>query len=439
MRRAFRHLPAVAICVMAWLAPAAAQASTVSVRIETPTATLVPDTPVTLPDAPVAPAGALDGQTCAGTSVVGALSAATGNNWSGTWTDGTGWSIDRIKSVDLTSSLSKKWAVLVSGAYSNDPPCNKLLGGNESLIFFPVCTAQSTTGCFTGGPLIIDGQTQSGLDVAINLQVWQTDFVFINGQGTVQRTAGVNATLTSPSDTSRTDPYYGTGSIRVASKGPATIVATKAGYMTGRHDVCITDGGDGYCGTVIPPTVPFDPYAYCTTTGSDGYCNSPDHVAPVGRIGAPLQAQAFGKKAGPDKLKGTVDFDPSLTDYVNLRLMRQITARVTVRYKTRKVWVTRKIKGKRVRKRVTKRTPVKKKQPVCYYWSDADTEFKRLKKCDASTAPQFRAAGAEIWTYEFLSRLPAGAYTLDALAVDGAGNKDATMEPGRNRVTFKVS
>jgi hypothetical protein len=418
-------------------APSAATAATVNVRIESTSGTLVPSTSVSLPSTPVAPASATPDQTCSGGSVAGAVSAATNNDWSGIWTDGSGWSINRIKNVDTTGSLSRKWAVLVNGAYLNDPPCTKLLTGGDTLMLYPICIAQSTSSCFPGGPLQLDAASQAGPNVFINVQVWQTDVTFVNGIGTAVRTPGTNATLISPSESAHTDQYYGFGSIRVADKGPATLTAGKGGYITDRHDVCITDGGDGYCGTEVPTPIPFDPLAYCTTTGNDGYCGSPDHVAPAGHITAPTQAQTFAGKSGPTLFKGTVDFDPSLTDHVSLRLMRQTTITVTT-YKTRKVWVTKKVKGKRVRKRVKKRTAVRKKRTACYSWSDTASEFKRMARCDASTAPQFPAGGAETWQYEFLSRIPSGSYTLDALAVDGAKNVDSVMATGRNRVTFKV-
>jgi hypothetical protein len=103
------------------------------------------------------------------------------------------------------------------------------------------------------------------------------------------------------------------------------------------------------------------------------------------------------------------------------------------------VWVKKKIHGKVVRKRVTKRRAIRTKKSVCYGWNEAGGSWKTLKKCDATTAPLFRADGAEEWSYSFLNRLPVGKYTLDALAQDGAGNVDTVREQGRNRVKFAVN
>jgi hypothetical protein len=137
-------------------------------------------------------------------------------------------------------------------------------------------------------------------------------------------------------------------------------------------------------------------------------------------------------------LKGTVDFDPSQTDEVTLRLMRQATV-TRYKIKKRRVTVTRTVRGKKVRKHVVKRIRRPYKTPACFTWSVSTSTWKLLKKCDAATATPFKADGADIWSFEFLTALPAGNYTLDALAKDGAGNVDNVPELGRNRITFKVS
>src|SRR4051794_2986190 len=105
---------ALPVLVIAFLVvPGIAQAATVTVRIETKAGTIVPRTAATLTDTGVAPSGGLPGQTCAGNSVVGAVDAVTGGNWTGTWTDLSGWSIDRIKSTTALVPDGRKWIFLV--------------------------------------------------------------------------------------------------------------------------------------------------------------------------------------------------------------------------------------------------------------------------------------------------------------------------------------
>lgn len=441
-------LAAVAFCAV----PAAAQADFVTVRIEAKSGTLVPRTAVTLPATAVAPGGKDAQGTCAGNSVIGALQAATGGDWDGTWSsDGTGWSIDTIKGITAKpgDTQPRKWLVLVDGVLVNtslapsaSSPCTTILQNQDTVTIYPGCVGATTSGCFTTGPLDITAPATAGPGANINVLVYETNLVMpldANGNGTVQRKPSLAATVSGPNGSALTDSIYGTGVgvLFVSDRGPNVVAAAKGGHVPDHVSTCVTDGADGFCGTTVPTPVAFDPYAFCKTTGNDGYCNSPDQIAPVGHIGTPFQAQAFSSGGGPASFSGTVDFDPSQTDFVNLRLMRKRTVKVT-KYRTKKVWTTKKVHGKKVRKRVKKRVAYKVKKTVCSSWSDANSDYKTLKKCDPSTAAKFKAAGAEAWSYDFTSALPSGAYTLDALAVDGAGNVDSVAELGRNRVTFKV-
>jgi hypothetical protein len=430
-------LVAILVCLAV---PAAAAADSVLVRIEGSAGALVQQSTVTLPSTAVAPVGAPDAETCPGASVVGAVDAATSHSWTGTWDAAKGWSLDTVKGASALVSDGRKWLVFVGDVLRNEPPCQLLLENNDTLTLYPACLGATTTKCLTKGflelsaPSIVSPGTPIGLKVS---EVVAT--LDAQGNGTSQRGPSLGTSVYGPNGSTLTDSRYGTGTatLTVADKGPATLTTSKPGFAGDQAAVCATDGADGFCGTSIPPQVPFDPYAFCKTTGTDGYCGSPDQVAPVGHVGYPAQAFTFSSSARPKKLSGTVDFDPSQTDHVDLRLMRKTTVTVKKVVK-RKVWVAKKVHGKRVRKRVTKRVTRNVKQPGCVGWNVNTSTWKLLKKCDASIAPRFRADGAEVWSYAFLNALPTGGYTVDALATDGAGNTDSTPEVGRNRVTFTV-
>lgn len=436
---------AVLIVLLAGLALAApASATTVSIRVEAPGQALVPKTTITLPSNVVAPDASNPGHACQPGTVLAALDAAANHQWAGQWTDGPGWSIDTIRGLTATAATGRHWDIYLNEHYLNDAPCTKPVANGDRLLFFPRCVTAATL-CFAGKALWIQAPAQASPGVFFAVQVWEivTGFdVFGNGESNVRPVE--NATVTSPDGRAFTD-YNGQASIPLSNKGDNTVTVTKSTDVPDRANVCVTDGADGYCGTTLPPTNPFDPYAFCKTTGSDGYCNSPDKVAPVGRITAPLAGQAFSQGAGPKLIKGTVDFDPSDTDSVNLRLMRAATYKA-YKVKKRKVLVVVKRhgkpvrrNGKLVRKRVTKKVRGKPyKRNGCFTWNPATSTWKLMKTCDASKATQFKADGADIWSFEFLTELPSGSYTLDALAKDGAGNVDSIPELGRNRITFKV-
>jgi hypothetical protein len=315
------------------------------------------------------------------------------------------------------------------------------LADDNTVTLYPACLTASTAGCFSAGLLELVAPAIAAPGAPIGMQVWQTKVTLDSqGAGTSQRGPGLGVSVVGPDGSTLSDSYYSTGTamLSINEKGPNVVSAAKGDAVPDRANVCVTDGADGYCGTAIPVQVPFDPLAFCTTTGSDGYCGSPDRLPPLGRITTPVQAHVFPKTGRPRNLKGTVDFDPSQTDHVDLRLMRQAT--VTVKQvKNVKVWVTKKVHGKRVRKRVTKRRVVNVKKKACLGWSNTAASWKTLKVCDAAKAGLFRADGAEVWSFQFLNTLPIGRYTLDALAADGAGNVDRAPDLGRNRITFTVN
>jgi hypothetical protein len=425
------------------LAPATAAATPVNVRIESTNGPLVPLTTVTLPTSPVAPAGAPADETCPADSVTAALDAATHGGWNGEWTDADGWSIKSVGSL-VAPATGWRWAVYVNNVYLNDSPCHRALSTADRVLIYPLCTT-GTASCYGGGPMEISPALPSlaYLGGSTQLQAWEINTTFDSqGIGTSTRTRSVGATVTWPDGSVLTtafptDPIAGTAYITFATRGDNAVRLSKGNHVPDRGNVCVSDGADGFCGTTIPPQNPFDPLAFCKTTGSDGLCGSPDHVPPVGYISQPVNAHVYPAGGRPRFLKGTVDFDPSDIDQVRLRLMRQATV-TRYRVKKQRVWVKLKAHGRTVRKRVLKKRRVAYKTKACLSWNVNTSAWKALKKCDPATAGQFKADGADVWSYEFLTALPPGSYTLDALARDGAGNVDSTPELGRNRVTFTV-
>jgi hypothetical protein len=431
-----RLLAAAAVLVVSvFAAPAAAQAAAVPVRVEATTGPLVPKSDITLPATPVPASGVADGHTCPGNSVIGALDAATNGDWSGAWSDTTGWSVERIKTLELPSGDGRRWLVYVGGRYLNDPPCSALLSTGETVLFYPDCVT-ATTKCFGGEPLMLDAPAIGSPSVYLRTQAFESTTVFTSGGiGSSTIHPAVGAVVSGPNGAAKTD-IYGLGVISVVDRGPQTITLTSADRVPDRATVCITDGADGYCGTQLPPVVPFDPLNYCVTTGNDGECGTIDTRPPVGRIAQPGHGKTYSGTARPEVLQGTVDRDHAEVTGVKLALKRQLTVKVT-KYRKKKVRVKKKVRGKVRRVVVRKRVPYKVKRTRCYYWSNAASDWKQLKSCTTSP-PLFRATGDEYWKYDFTSRLPSGTYTLDAQAVDGAGNVDSVPELGRNRAIFTV-
>jgi hypothetical protein len=424
---------------LAVLPAMASAATTAKVRIDNPFSTLFGPSSVSLSAAPVAPIGAPDGQTCAADSALGAIHAAVGGNWYGTWSDNGGWSLTGFAAP---APAGTRWVVFVNGLVVQQP-CTKILEDDNSYVrAYPMCTDPTSTSasCLTRGHLDLRAPAIGGIRNPTALEVFQTIVTF-DDQGNILTLTGpsTHTRVDGPGGFTLTDDYFGTAALAFTQKGDNTVYTSKNGFVADTAKICVTDGADGYCGTQVPPQTVFEPNNFCQSTGFDGFCGNPDQVAPAAKIIDPVQAKAYPSAGGPTAITGTADFDPSGVKQINLRALRQLTV-IKTRFKKKKVTVKKKVRGKVVRKRVTKRVKYKVRVKACYGLTikGSAASWKALSKCDSALAPTFAAAGGDSWTTELPIALPNGAYTLDALAQDGAGNIDGAVELGRNRVTFTV-
>ena len=202
--------------------PAAANAAVVFVRVEAPGGPLVPKTEITLPTDPVPASGAADGHTCPGDTVIGALDTATGGDWSGVWSDANGWSIQRIRGLDLPDGGGRRWVVYVEGMYVNAAPCGAHLTLNQNVLIYPACTT-ATTRCFSGEPLLLRAPSIGSPSVLLRVEASQTATVFSSGGiGTSIISAAVGATVTGPDGSAIAD-IYGVAVVPVYDRGPQTV------------------------------------------------------------------------------------------------------------------------------------------------------------------------------------------------------------------------
>jgi hypothetical protein len=433
-RRMIRLAVALSAAVVALGAAGSAQAATtVSLRVELPGQALVPLADVTLLETPVAAPGSPAGQTCSGSSVIGALTAAVGADWNGTWTNERGWSIGTIRGQTILPGDGRVWDVYVNENYLNDIPCFNTLAAGDRVLIAPRCTTANFN-CFSGGPLTIDAPATASPKGHPTIQVWQSTTSFDGlGHGTTTRTGSTFANVYTPVMSTMTDEFYGVANLSLTDAGPNQVTATKGEFIPGRVFICVTDGQDGYCGTTKQEHNEFNALDFCQTTGHDGECNTIDDTPPVGHIINPGNGKTFNTgKLGVKLLNGNVDRDPSEVTGVQLRLKREL--KVTVKKLVRK----KKVRDKKTGKRKIKKIYAKRTETRCYGWKTSISDWSRLKTCKLDAA-WFKADGDEIWSFEFLYVIPKGSYTLDAQATDGKGNVDKTLEVGRNRVTFKVT
>jgi hypothetical protein len=367
-------------------APAlAAGPADVTVRVEGSSDTLLARTAVHTTTTPVVKDGN-PAHSCTGTSVAGALEVGTAGDWSGSWFDSIGYSVEMILGESHTFGSGHYWGEFVNGVPGNGACGDELAPGDEVLF----------------APLSESGPSDSPM--------------YLQAPPTAQKGAPFNVTVIEKVTTydSSFNPHTVTQPVQGASVGGSTtdasgvaavtldattgLRATHPGDIrTATETVCVHDGDDGTCGT-SKPDVPAPP---CIHDGDDGLCGTPDHKATYGFIKSIREHQHFAKGNGPRELKGTSDPDPSGLKDVQLRLTKRV--------------------GKR-----------------CFTFSGTKLRFVAMKRCGARRGTWFSIGSKADWSYLLPNKLGRGRYVLDLKTIDGAGNADAQLARTRNRVVFFV-
>jgi hypothetical protein len=169
-----------------------------------------------------------------------------------------------------------------------------------------------------------------------------------------------------------------------SDRGDHDLKASKTGAIrSNRVRVCVSDGADGACGSSRP-----------ITPGLPAPSAAPDRTAPVAKLTGFSDRQVFS--TGPRELRGSFS-DASGVKVVKLRLTKRV--------------------GRR-----------------CWYFSG---RMERFRGTRCGRGPYFAIGDRADWSYLLPARLGAGRYVLDAVAVDGAGNR-TPLERGTTRVVFTV-
>lgn len=135
----------------------------------------------------------------------------------------------------------------------------------------------------------------------------------------------------------------------------------------------------------------------CITSGVDGRCGSPlDRAAPSVRIFTPKHDRRTYRR-GPRRIAGAVSADASGLRHVKLRLNRV-------------------------------------HRGGCHAYGSRAERFRRVS---CGVGWWFSIGDDERWSYLLPERLPAGRYVLQAVAIDGSGNR-SRVRTGSNRVKFRV-
>lgn len=373
--------------LLAALAAPAAHAAQVTVRVEGKDATLLPATTVTLPSTDPKPDGT---NACGAATAGGALWAATSGGWSGSYFPSfSSYLVETVLGETHKYPDPYSWAYFVNGKGASAGACAQAAQQGDSLLFYiDYCVQDPSTYECTNPPILplvvsAPATPRPGEPFTVTVTRLARD-------GSSAPVAG--ATIAGGAAPVTTDAS-GNAAVTVGAAGPATLLATKDGFVRDRATVCATSGADGACGTTVPgaPAAPAGPQ---TTT-------APDTHASFGRFTGITNGKRYKKGRGPRQLAGRIDPDPSGLQDVEVRLTRRDHRR-------------------------------------CSTYDARRERLVRMKRCGATRGTWFSVGDRERWTYLLPARLPRGRYVLDLRVTDRAGHVNERLIRGRSRLVFHV-
>jgi hypothetical protein len=381
------------------LAAEAAAAPTVSLRVEGADHTLISRTTVTTNTAPVVKDGT-DAHSCTGDSAAGALELASGGAWDGPWYDGLGYSVESVKGEGHSFGSGSFWGVFLNGYVAQTGICGITLQQGDSLVLAPVGETATTNRMLelSGVPATaVPGEPVTVTVKALATTVEPPDYLAVQSEDPAD-----GASLTGSAATATTGAD-GKATLTFTERGPATVRATRAGDVrSATESVCVTDGTDGYCGTIAP--------GQTKSTTAPPAAAAPaavaDHDVPFGSVASIPEQQHYKRGKAPRQLGGAVDGEPSGIKDIRLRLTRRA--------------------GKR-----------------CERLDPARERWVKAAKCGADNSPFFSIGDRTPWSYLLPQALTRGRYVLDVQVADRAGNVRRGNTRGgvreqRNRVVFFV-
>jgi hypothetical protein len=382
-------LSTVLILAVVGVAPALA-GTTVTVRIEGESATLLPATTVTL-EKPEPVSG------CAYNSVAAAINLAVDGNWDhGEANNGGGDFTETIlgETHEFTNN-SDTWAEWVDYKWGGGI-CSDLLSEGDQVLM----VADHEPEPFydpTVLPLVVSStpstvQAGSAFNVEVD-EITTTTTTFASpGEGTPKPAAGVTVTGGGASAITGSN---GVATLTLTSTGSVILRATKPGDApSATFNVCVHKGNDGNCGTSATGS------NTSTGSGSTPVTSTPSlSTAITAHISSLLDSHVYARGKAPRILAGTVTTAAAL-EGVELRL--------------------------------THRGP----KGRCSYFDGVTGRFHGMR-CGAANGKYFKASSQKLFSYLLPETLAPGRYVLDAQGV-GAGGHVSPLERGTSRIVFYV-
>ena len=368
--------------------PAALAGPTVTVRVEGESATLLPQTKVTL-EKPEPISG------CPADSVAAAINLAVNGNWDHGEAEGGGGDFTEtiLGETHSFTHESDTWAEWVDYKWGGGICSDLLSEGDEVLMI-----ADHEPEPFfapTVLPLVVTeapARVQAGTPFTVKVSAVRTPSgAFAEpGEGTAQPIGAVTVDGAGAIGTTEAD---GTATLTIASPGEVTLRATRPGDApSAPFVVCVYNANDGTCGT--------SGSVGASTGGVAGFkATSTPYKGPyalVASLKGLIDGHVYGRGGAPRVLSGTV-LAHSAVSSVSLQLRRQDKGR-------------------------------------CYAYEGTRERFVRA---GCGRGSFFKVSGSGTFSYLLPSALAPGRYVLDVEATDQAGNR-TTLARGTSRIVFYV-
>jgi hypothetical protein len=377
---------------------AAAEPSTVTVRVEGANgATLLPQTQVTTTTAPIQ----LEGGTCSGTSVGGALFDAVHGNWH-VKVEGLGVSILGIEGQDFPPFGPEDyvfWSIWKNGTFA-EGTCDEgaaQVAPNDHLVFFaqcfatgPFCPSATTPDHFLTMTAPSSSVVGVGEPVSVTVGSLSTSEASPEALPAGVSVSGGPVSSVPGSNGSTALTFNGPGTYTLQAHAPDSVPSEPV-------NVCVHNGNDGTCGTTGSSSSSSGSSASSGVAGVKTVVNPyTGPFALVAQLAGLANGRVYSRSGAPRLLQGTVLAHSAVTA-VDLELRRD--------YKGR-----------------------------CWTYEGVREKFVHAR---CGTGRLFKVSSAASFSYLLPSRLAPGRYVLDVHANDAAGNRTA-LARGSSRIVFDV-
>lgn len=172
-------LIAAGMCAVALLAPSIATAkrtgSTVSIRVEGMTRTLLPETGLSPHSSEIDKDGK-PADTCVGDTAAVALEDGTHGHWTaGTYSSGLGYPVIGVLGESYPFTSDYYWALWIDDKPATTGICGATLKNGDSILLFPQCSQESAANCpqgmFNPAVLKLSGPSRAHVGRSIVLKV----------------------------------------------------------------------------------------------------------------------------------------------------------------------------------------------------------------------------------------------------------------------------